>query len=296
MKYDENKEKYFSENLAKYLKEENDKLENKKKKINRKKINGNFEIWEKNIDYEARKQRKNDILNGTAEKNIIETLEKFDPEQVQTRLGFTGSIANKKEALERVIKMKEKYESGEINQNINGIFSLEEENQLKKESKNSKEYELNKNKKIRSSKIFKAFDDNFEILDTKIDSENAMGAYVCGNKKTKEIEIFYFASSGLNQYDKSLTKEEKEIATKEKQVNIQAKFKVTDNQKAALNFADEIEKKAKKGITSEKSGITYKNLTYVNGSSKGCAEAIYTASNKKGIKAVKCKKNFIFSI
>lgn len=31
MKYDENKEKYFSENLAKYLKEENDKLENKKK-------------------------------------------------------------------------------------------------------------------------------------------------------------------------------------------------------------------------------------------------------------------------
>ena len=46
MKYDENKEKYFSENLAKYLKEENDKLENKKK-ISRKKINGNFEIWEK---------------------------------------------------------------------------------------------------------------------------------------------------------------------------------------------------------------------------------------------------------
>lgn len=243
MKYDENKEKYFSENLVKYLKEENDKLENKKK-INRKKINGNFEIWEKNIDYEARKQRKNDILNGTTEKNIIETLEKFDPKQVQTRLGFTGSIANKKEALERVIKMKEKYESGEINQNINGVFSVEEENQLKKESKNSKEYELNKNKKIRSSKIFKAFYDNFEILDTKIDSENAMGAYVCGNKKTKEIEIFYFASSGLNQYDKSLTKEEKEIATKENQVNIQAKFKVTDNQKAALNFADEIEKKS----------------------------------------------------
>lgn len=51
-----------------------------------------------------------------------------------------------------------------------------------------------------------------------------------------------------------------------------------------------LKKKAKKGITSKKSGITYKNLTYVNGSSKGCAEAIYNASNKKGIKAVKCKK------
>lgn len=31
MKYDKNKEKYFPENLAKYLKAENDKLENKKK-------------------------------------------------------------------------------------------------------------------------------------------------------------------------------------------------------------------------------------------------------------------------
>ena len=224
-----------------------------------------FESNYLNKNYDERKNKRSDlisiserrekVLNGQIEKKAIETFKSFTPEEVEIKINNVKYFANNTKDLEELKTFEKKYKNAK-----KGSMSISIKNSYER----------------RMAGFFK----NYEIIEIERQNKKGFGAITVGNKKTGKVEMFFF---GTNVDDK--TKEEKEILKNELKGNGESYYKVSQNEKAALEYAKKIQEKAKKGMKSSE-GKIYNSLDCITGHSKGANEAIFVGANIKDVKVL----------
>ena len=200
-------------------------------------------------------ERREKVLNGQIEKKAVETFKSFTPEEVGIKMDNAQYFANNTKDLEELKTFEKKYKN------------------LKK---GSVSISLKNSDEIRMARFFK----NYEIIEIERQNKKGFGAITVGNKKTGKVEMFFF---GTNISDK--TKEEKETLKNEIKGNRESYYKVSQNEKAALEYAKKIQEKAKKGMKSP-DGKIYNSLDCITGHSKGANEAIFVGANIKDVRVL----------
>lgn len=218
------------------------------------------QFWEtranKEVDYQSISKRTQSIIDGSAEKNAMETLKKFDANQITTQVSLAQHITEQGNNFKRLKEAQIAYNNGTLSET------------LKNEVEKNQKIDENAMKSIiKEEKELKDLFDNYVILGTKSVKEKGFAGLVLGNKKTGKIDLMF---CGTNIKNKAELKS-----------NMITYSKTSPSQEAALEFAKEVQNKIKNG---EFKG--YNELDCIIGHSKGGGEAIYVASNLKGTRAI----------
>jgi hypothetical protein len=211
-------------------------------------------------DYQSISNRTQSIIDGSAEKNAMETLKKFDANQIAVQVSLAKTMEDKGNDFNSLKKAQIAYNNGTLNETLSESLRNELE-------KNQKIDENAMKSLTKDEKELKDFFDNYVILGTKSAKEKGFAGLVLGNKKTGKIDLMF---CGTNIENKAELKS-----------NMITYSKTSPSQEAALEFAKEVQNKIKNG---EFKG--YNELDCIIGHSKGGGEAIYVASNLKGTRAI----------
>lgn len=276
-------------------------FDNEREKIKKEKLGITFAIGKDRGDYNRfssqlkrsfqKRDKENELKfienfeNGDLYKKVNNTLNNFTKEEIETKTEILTHFVNDKKKIEGLIS--------DLSNNIEKINKALKENieelktkppkkeLLKKLSKgNLTEIEKKETKdklkdinilenKILSLQRYKKFNDKYVVIEpVKKDEETNMSYTVIGDKTNGNVEIIY-NGSGVN--------------VKDWNANIRLYFKgKSSNQEAALKVAREIKEKYSTPVTVkclDGEIRTFKELTTVNGHSKGGGEANYVASH-----------------
>ena len=218
------------------------------------------QFWEtranKEVDYQSISNRTQSIIDGSAEKNAMETLKKFDANQITTQVSLAQHMTEQGNDFNRLKEAQIAYNNGTLSETLRNEVE-----------KNQKIDENAMKSLIKEEKELKDLFDNYVILGTKSVKEKGFAGIVLGNKKTGKIDLMFCGTNTKNKM--------------ELKANMITYSKISPNQEAALEFAKEVQNKIKNG---EFKG--YNELDCIIGHSKGGGEAIYVASNLKGTRAI----------
>lgn len=258
--YNPDKKKYFYQSEQKYVDEKRE-LHTKLRKKHELSFLG---MLDRKIDNENITERRKAILSGEQEQRAIKTFKSFTPDEVENKINLVQMISSDKETENIFFRQQIKNEKGELEKEAKGEFSDET---LKEIEEISKTHNINiekvKNRyRSRAEKYQKIFE-NYEFLGTHRDDKNGLYVYNFGNKKTGQLELFIPGTNPSNKV--------------EKKNNDQSYYKVTDAQKAIVEFARELEQKSKNGEIFGKKRYD-KGIGSINGHSQGAAIAIYGSS------------------
>ena len=258
--YNPNKKKYFYQSEQKYVNEKR-KLHTKLRKKHELSFLG---FLDRKFDNENITERRKAILSGEQEKRAIKAFKSFTPDEVENKINLVHMISSDKETENIFFYQQIKNEKGELEKEANGEFSDEVLKEIEENSKmNNVDIEEGKNiYRNRAEKFQKIFKD-YEFLGTYRDDENGLYVYNFGNKKTGKLELFIPGTNTSNKV--------------EKKNNDQSYYKVSDTQKAIVEFAKELDQKSKNGEFFGKNHYD-KGIGSINGHSQGAAIAIYGSS------------------
>ena len=258
--YNPDKKKYFYQSEQKYV----DEKRELHTKLRKKHELSFFGMLDRKIDNENITERRKAILSGEQEKRAIKTFKSFTPDEVENKINLVQMISSDKETENIFFRQQIKNEKGELEKETNGEFSDEVLKEIEEASKtNDVDIEEAKNiYRSRAEKFQKIFKD-YEFLGTHRDDKNGLYVFKFGNKKTGQLELFIPGTNPANKV--------------EKKNNDQSYYKVTDAQKAIVEFAKELDQKSKNGEIFGKNRYD-KGIGSINGHSQGAAIAIYGSS------------------
>ena len=176
-------------------------------------------------DYQSISNRTQSIIDGSAEKNAMETLKKFDANQIAVQVSLAKTMEDKGNDFNSLKKAQIAYNNGTLNETLSESLRNELE-------KNQKIDENVMKSLTKDEKELKDFFDNYVILGTKSAKEKGFAGLVLGNKKTGKIDLMF---CGTNIENKAELKS-----------NMITYSKTSPSQEAALEFAKEVQNKIKK--------------------------------------------------
>lgn len=258
--YNPDKKRYFYQSEQKYI-DEKRRLHSKLRKNHELSFLG---LLDRKFDNENITERRKAILSGEQEKRAIKTFKSFTGDEIENKINLVHMISSNKETENSFFRQQIKNEKGELEKEANGEFSDEVLKEIEENSKtNNVDIEEGKNiYRSRAEKFQKIFKD-YEFLGTYRDDKNGLYVYNFGNKKTGKLELFIPGTNTSNKV--------------EKKNNDQSYYKVSDAQKAIVEFAKELDQKSKNGEFFGKNRYD-KGIGSINGHSQGAAIAIYGSS------------------
>ena len=258
--YNPDKKKYFYRSEQKYV-DEKRRLHTKLRKKHELSFLG---LLDRKFDNENITERRKAILSGEQEKRAIKTFKSFTDDEIENKINLVHMISSNEETENSFFRQQIKNEKGELEKEIKGEFSDETLKEIEEISKkyNTDIKEIKNIYRSQAEKYQKIFKD-YEFLGTYRDDKNGLYVYNFGNKKTGQLELFIPGTNPANKV--------------EKKNNDQSYYKVSDAQKAIVEFAKEIDTESKNGnIYGEKRYD--KGVGSINGHSQGAAIAIYGSS------------------
>ena len=258
--YNPDKKKYFYQSEQKYV-DEKRKLHTKLRKKHELSFLG---FLDRKFDNENITERRKAILSGEQEKRAIKTFKSFTPDEVENKINLVHMISSDKETENIFFRQQIKNGKGELEKEIKGEFSNETLKEIEEISKryNADIKEVKNIYRGQAEKYQKIFKD-YEFLGTHRDDKNGLYVYNFGNKKTGQLELFIPGTNTANKV--------------EKKNNNQSYYKISDAQKAIVEFAKEIDTESKNGNISGEKRYD-KGIGSINGHSQGAAIAIYGSS------------------
>ena len=258
--YNPDKKRYFHQPEQKYV-DEKRRLHTKLRKKHELSFLG---LLDRKFDNENITERRKAILSGEQEKRAIKTFKSFTGDEIENKINLVYMISSNEENENSFFRQQIKNEKGELEKEIKGEFSDETLKEIEEISKkyNTDIKEIKNIYRSQAEKYQKIFKD-YEFLGTYRDDKNGLYVYNFGNKKTGQLELFIPGTNTSNKV--------------EKKNNDQSYYKVSDAQKAIVEFSKEIDTESKNGNISGEKRYD-KGVGSINGHSQGAAIAIYGSS------------------